>query len=77
MKKISILYENLVSMKHDDYYRNVISPPITARKVGQYYIYHDEFFNEKILILQYYFPECYTRSRSNSRGRANVFAKAV
>lgn len=33
IKKISILYENLVSMKHDDYYRNVISPPVTARKV--------------------------------------------
>ncbi|KAK7573861.1 hypothetical protein V9T40_011052 [Parthenolecanium corni] len=32
IKKISILYENLVSMKQDDYYRNIISPPVTARK---------------------------------------------
>lgn len=34
MKKISILYENLVSMKPDDYYRNIISPPASARKVN-------------------------------------------
>lgn len=32
MKKISILFENLMSMKPDDYYRNVISPPVAARK---------------------------------------------
>lgn len=34
MKKISILHENLVSMKPDDYYRNVISPPVSVRKVS-------------------------------------------
>jgi hypothetical protein len=34
MKKISILYENLQSMKPDDYYRDVIVQPV-LRKVSQ------------------------------------------
>jgi hypothetical protein len=31
MKKISIVCENLQSMKPDDYYRNVIAPPVTRK----------------------------------------------
>lgn len=34
MKKISIIFENLQSMKPDDYYRNIIAPPVTTRKVS-------------------------------------------
>lgn len=34
MKKISILHENLQSMKPDDYYRDVIAQPATNRKVS-------------------------------------------
>jgi dynein light intermediate chain 1 len=34
MKKISILYENMQSMKPDDYYRDVIVQPV-LRKVSQ------------------------------------------
>ena len=33
MKKISILYENLQSMKANDYYRDVIAQPAINRKV--------------------------------------------
>lgn len=33
MKKISILHENLQSMKANDYYRDVIAQPVTNRKV--------------------------------------------
>lgn len=33
MKKISILHENLQSMKANDYYRDVIAQPATNRKV--------------------------------------------
>lgn len=33
MKKISILHENLQSMKASDYYRDVIAQPATNRKV--------------------------------------------
>lgn len=33
MKKISILHENLQSMKASDYYRDVIVQPVINRKV--------------------------------------------
>jgi len=33
MKKISILHENLQSMKANDYYRDVIAQPAINRKV--------------------------------------------
>lgn len=33
LKKISILHENLQSMKPDDYYRDVIAQPSINRKV--------------------------------------------
>ncbi|XP_039280055.1 cytoplasmic dynein 1 light intermediate chain 2 isoform X2 [Nilaparvata lugens] len=33
MKKISILFENMQSMKPDDYYRDVIAPPVTRKTV--------------------------------------------
>lgn len=36
MKKISILHENLQSMKASDYYRDVIAQPPTNRKVRAY-----------------------------------------
>ncbi|XP_075212905.1 dynein light intermediate chain [Lycorma delicatula] len=35
MKKISILYENMQSMKPDDYYRDVIAPPVTRKTVAR------------------------------------------
>lgn len=35
MKKISILYENMQSMKPDDYYRNVIAQPVTRKTVAR------------------------------------------
>ena len=37
MKKISILHENLQSMKPDDYYRDVIAQPATNRKVRNFF----------------------------------------
>lgn len=39
MKKISILHENLQSMKPDDYYRDVIAQPSINRKVLNIYKY--------------------------------------
>lgn len=38
MKKISILHENLQSMKANDYYRDVIAQPAINRKVCYYVI---------------------------------------
>ncbi|XP_054283012.1 cytoplasmic dynein 1 light intermediate chain 2 isoform X2 [Macrosteles quadrilineatus] len=33
MKKISILYENMQSVKPDEYYRNIIAPPVVRKAV--------------------------------------------
>lgn len=40
MKKISILYENLQSMKPDEYYRDMIVQPPSNRKVSSIFQVH-------------------------------------
>lgn len=50
MKKISILHENLQSMKPDDYYRDVIAQPSINRKVWIYM--NIFFFNIKNFIIK-------------------------
>jgi hypothetical protein len=52
MKKISILYENMQSMKPDDYYRDVIVQP-AIRKVSQ--LHRGKYNFEK---LTFWFLNC-------------------
>lgn len=53
MKKISILHENLQSMKANDYYRDVIAQPVTNRKVCYLTVLHN-IYTLTFLIKMYY-----------------------
>ncbi|RZF33181.1 hypothetical protein LSTR_LSTR004867 [Laodelphax striatellus] len=74
MKKISILFENMQSMKPDDYYRDVIAPPVTRKTVTRESEIQAEeeqsFLSKQLALLQQGAPPM--RPESQMRSPAGV-----
>lgn len=84
MKKISILHENLQSMKANDYYRDVIAQPVTNRKVCYFIVlyYVCKFLNRNVLYSELLHLSsidlvCSQRNGSSGRGRAGISRAAA